>query len=48
MTALLERLRQIVGEAHVLTEGDLVAYEQDWRRRVRGKSLAVVRPASTA
>ncbi len=36
MTALLERLRQIVGEAHVLTEGDLVAYEQDWRRRVRG------------
>ncbi len=47
MTALLERLRQIVGEAHVLTEGDLVAYEQDWRRRVRGKSLAVVRPAST-
>src|SRR5256885_4821261 len=29
MTALLERLRQIVGEAHVLTEGDLVAYEQD-------------------
>ena len=48
MTALLERLRQIAGEAHVLTEGDLVAYEQDWRRRVRGKSLAVVRPASTA
>lgn len=33
---------------HVLTEGDLSAWEQDWRRRSRGKSLAVVRPASTA
>ncbi|WP_205763643.1 FAD-binding oxidoreductase, partial [Acidovorax sp. SRB_24] len=30
----------------VLTEGDLTAYEQDWRRRVRGKALAVVRPGN--
>jgi len=45
--ALLERLRQIVGANHVLTEGDLIAWEQDWRRRVRGKALAVVRPGST-
>ena len=47
-TALLDTLRQIVGAAHVLTEGDLAAYEQDWRKRSHGKSLAVVRPGSTA
>ena len=46
-TPLLDTLRSIVGDAHVLTEGDLTAWEQDWRRRVRGKALAVVRPAST-
>ena len=48
MSQLLDTLRQIVGAPHVLTEGDLSAWEQDWRRRSRGKSLAVVRPASTA
>jgi len=44
---LIEKLRAIVGAAHVLTEGDLSAFEQDWRKRSRGKALAVVRPAST-
>ena len=44
---LLATLRQIVGDAYVLTEGDLTAYEQDWRRRARGHALAVVRPATT-
>ena len=43
---LLEQLRAIVGPTHVLTEGDLSGYEQDWRKREHGKSLAVVRPAS--
>ncbi|MEG0921286.1 MAG: FAD-binding oxidoreductase [Comamonas sp.] len=47
MTDLIASLRQIVGDAHVLTDGDLTAYEQDWRRRNHGKALAVVRPAST-
>eukprot|EP01041_Mallomonas_annulata_P014608 gene14608-31082_t len=47
MTTLLDTLRAIVGPAHVLNEGDLTAWEQDWRRRVRGKALAVVRPANT-
>ena len=47
MQYLIDTLRQIVGAAHVLTEGDLSAWEQDWRRRVHGKALAVVRPAST-
>ncbi|MDY0107124.1 MAG: FAD-binding oxidoreductase [Giesbergeria sp.] len=47
MQDLIESLRRIVGAAHVLTEGDLSAWEQDWRRRVHGKALAVVRPAST-
>ncbi len=44
---LLNKLRQILGDGYVLTEGDLSAYEQDWRKRTRGKALAVVRPAST-
>ncbi|KQT13611.1 FAD-binding oxidoreductase [Ramlibacter sp. Leaf400] len=46
--ALIEQLRAAVGPAQVLTEGDLTAWEQDWRKRVRGKALAVVRPGSTA
>ncbi|QEA14229.1 FAD-binding oxidoreductase [Comamonas flocculans] len=45
---LLEALRSIVGADHVLTQGKLCAWEQDWRRRRQGKALAVVRPASTA
>ena len=45
---LLERLRDAVGAAHVMSEGDLAAYEIDWRKRFAGKALAVVRPASTA
>ena len=45
--ALLDALRRIVGEAHVLTEGNLSAYEQDWRKRAHGKALAVVRPSCT-
>src|SRR3954470_2289091 len=47
MTPLVETLRAIVGAPHVLTEGDLTAWEQDWRKRMRGKALAVVRPGST-
>ncbi len=45
---LLDTLRQAVGAAHVLTEGDLSSYERDWRGREHGKALAVVRPANTA
>ena len=44
---LLDELRHIVGAAHVFTDGDLSAWEQDWRKRLRGKALAVVRPADT-
>ena len=47
-TELLDQLRQIVGAANVLTEGDLTAWELDWRRRERGRALAVVRPGTTA
>ena len=47
MQNLIESLRHAVGPDHVLTEGDLSAYEQDWRRRLHGKALAVVRPANT-
>jgi FAD/FMN-containing dehydrogenase len=45
--ALLARLRELVGPAQVLTEGDLSAWELDWRKRYRGRALAVVRPANT-
>ncbi len=46
--ALVERLRGVVGAAQVIVDGDRSAWEQDWRRRYRGRSLAVVRPGSTA
>jgi len=48
LTPLLSAMRQIVGETNVLTEGDLTGYEQDWRKRERGRALAVVRPGNTA
>ncbi len=47
MQTLLDTLAGIVGPAHVLSQGDLTAWEQDWRKRGHGKALAVVRPAST-
>ena len=43
----LNSLRSVVGVAHVLTEGDLSAWETDWRKRSSGKALAVVRPGAT-
>jgi FAD/FMN-containing dehydrogenase len=46
--ACLQQLREAIGAAHVLTEGDLSAYENDWRRRWRGKAGVVLRPASAA
>ena len=50
MSALLENLRRICGDANVLTHDDphtdLSAWEQDWRKRSHGRALAVVRPAN--
>jgi FAD/FMN-containing dehydrogenase len=46
--SLIEALRSAVGGDHVLTDGDLSAYETDWRKRYRGRALAVVRPACTS
>ena len=45
---LIAQLAEIVGAVNVLSSGDLSAYEVDWRKRSRGKALAVVRPASAA
>lgn len=45
--SLIDQLTAIVGKANVLVDGDLSAYELDWRKRSRGKALAVVRPANT-
>lgn len=51
MKTLIDTLRSICGAAHVLTHDDantdLSAWEQDWRKRHRGRALAVVRPGST-
>ena len=45
---LIQALRAITGPSQVLTDGALSAWEQDWRKRSRGKALAVVRPGNTA
>jgi len=47
MKPLLDELAKLIGPAHVLTEGDLSAYENDWRKRTQGRALAVLRPGST-
>lgn len=47
MTPLVQALRSAVGETQVLTEGDLSAWEIDWRKRYRGRALAVVRPGNS-
>ncbi|WP_370267285.1 FAD-binding oxidoreductase [Nioella sp.] len=47
-TRLLTELRAVVGEAHVLTEGeDMAGYLVDWTGRYRATALAVVRPGTT-
>jgi FAD/FMN-containing dehydrogenase len=44
----LEDLKALVGNSRVLTEvADTTGYEQDWRGRYKGRSLAVVLPGST-
>ena len=47
-TAFLQALRACLGDANVLVDGDMDAYEVDWRKRYRGHALAVARPSSTA
>ena len=46
--SLLDTLRDATGSANVLVDGDLSAWEIDWRKRFCGRALAVVRPGSTA
>ena len=47
--ALVERLAQVVGSAHVLTDPAEVAPAlHDWRGFYRGRAIAVVRPGNTA
>ncbi len=45
--SLIHALESIVGPSHVLIEGDLSAFEQDWRKRSKGRALCVVSPGST-
>jgi FAD/FMN-containing dehydrogenase len=45
---LVDRLREIVGQAQVLTAAaDTAPYLTDWRKRYTGQAQAVVRPGST-
>lgn len=47
--SLSDRLRGLVGSAHVLTDpADIAPYVTDWRGRYRGAAQCVVRPANTA
>lgn len=47
MSRFLDQLRDLLGSRHVRTDGDLSAWERDWRKRYHGKSLAVALPGST-
>ncbi|SDF83474.1 FAD/FMN-containing dehydrogenase [Blastococcus aurantiacus] len=48
-TELSARLREVVGEAGLVTEPDqLAGYLTDWRDAYRGNAAVVVRPATTA
>ncbi len=49
MNDLVERIRSIVGPAGLIASSrEIEPYATDWRKRYRGKAVAVVRPASTA
>ncbi len=47
MDDLIKELEDIVGTQHVQTTGDLGRFEEDWRKRTKGKALAVVSPKNT-
>ena len=44
---MIEDLKGIVGEAHVLTGADMGKYSHDWTHRYISPPLAVLRPGST-
>ncbi|MEO7115953.1 MAG: FAD-binding oxidoreductase [Caldimonas sp.] len=46
--SLVDALRAAIGASNVIVDGDRTAWELDWRKRFRGRSLAVARPGSTA
>ena len=48
MSALVEKIRGIVGAAGLAAAADFPAYATDWRKRYVGRPLAVVKPATTA
>jgi len=48
VTELLNAIRDVVGKRGLLTgDADTAAYVEDWRRLYRGRTPAVVRPATT-
>ena len=47
MNEFLNKLTSIVGSPYIQTTGDLDRYEEDWRKRTKGKALAVLSPGAT-
>ena len=46
-SAVLNASHAVVGERGLLTGASTAGYVEDWRRLYRGRTPAVVRPAST-
>ena len=47
-TPLLDRIRAVVGDRGMLTDSaDTAPYSEDWRRLYKGRTPAVIRPATT-
>ncbi|MEP3347448.1 MAG: FAD-binding oxidoreductase [Litoreibacter sp.] len=44
---LLNKLREIVGDSHVLIDADTAKYDHDWSGKYKATPIAVIRPAST-
>ena len=44
---IIDTLRAIVGDAHVLTDADAAPFATDWTGQYKGAPLCAVRPAST-
>ena len=48
MSDILENIRSIVGAAGLISSAEeTTQYATDWRKRYRGRAMAVVKPAST-
>ena len=47
-SAIIDRLRRVVGDRVIVDTDRMASYTTDWTRRFRGTTVAVVRPGTTA